>query len=50
MNIDIQIPDETVAKFVEALVGRENPPSEIHLELVDLTGKIAVKVVPSRRE
>ncbi len=49
INIDIDVPDDIVTRITEALTGRENPPSEIHLELTELTGKIAVKVVPLKK-
>jgi hypothetical protein len=50
INMDMDVPDEIVGKLLEALAGKENPPGEIHLELVDLSGKIALKVVPSIQE
>jgi hypothetical protein len=45
MNIEGQLDDQILAKFVESLSKAEEPPEKIEIELSNISGTISIKTV-----
>ena len=48
MNLEANLSEEVVTKFIEVLEKAEKPPEEIQLELSDISGKMTIRLVQNK--
>ena len=50
LNLEANVSEEVVAKFIEILEKAEKPPEEIQVELSDISGKMTIRLVQSKQQ
>ncbi len=49
-NIEAQVSDEVMKKFIEVLEKAEKPIKEIQVEISNVSGRVTVKIVPAEEQ
>jgi hypothetical protein len=50
LNLEANVSEEVVSKFIEVLEKAEKPPEEIQVELSDVSGKMTIRLVQSSKQ
>lgn len=50
LTLEAEISDEVTKKFIDILEKAEKPPEVIQVELSDVSGKMTVRLIESKKE